>query len=401
VVDGRLLLLGVITAPTSFDARSWQRQHYSRLPVSVTVQFVLGNMSRCRHSAEPQALLRTEMEKHSRYFVVLTAHDCRPTAVAHKTLAWYRYAASVSLSYRWVGKSDDDSLVHMEKLVRDLVVMGDLARKHGGGSVHAYYGTLRWRLWLQPHAVRTSPIAGKGNCHAKIGCACGTQSDAWPPDSGYTRHLMKMDVRPGHECHGAVGPFPYADGSLNVMSSQLVWDALARPGSADDFVGTTHWTHEDVGIAYLVFRQTSLLQLPTVYFTLQNWVHNLRWMDARDTHSALLVEHALAVHRVKNAMHAELVSDLFDQAHRSRDSFACGACDEWGWNVEEAVAMARPSLPPLRSLTCCHKAPVACRPGSACINRSTDWRVAKMQRQNVRFAVRPTRSWLTPTVSRA
>jgi hypothetical protein len=42
---------------------------------------------------------------------------------------------------------------------------------------------------------------------------------------------MRLDTQEGHDCHGAIGPFPYADGSLNVMSSRLAYDALLRSGA--------------------------------------------------------------------------------------------------------------------------------------------------------------------------
>jgi hypothetical protein len=105
--DRHLLLLGVITGPTSFDARSWQRRHYSTAYQSgVTVRYVLGNTSKCRFGAEPKALLEKEVLKYQSTFLTVGEEDCRPTAVARKTLAWYRHAAGEA--YKWIGKSDDD-----------------------------------------------------------------------------------------------------------------------------------------------------------------------------------------------------------------------------------------------------------------------------------------------------
>ena len=342
------------------------------------MRFVLGNVSACQFyrqgDTEPRALLTVERQRHGD-FVDVPPSDCQKAAVAVKTLAWFRHAAKMTPVFRWIGKTDDDSLVHLPKLQADMLAMLAVARKHNRKPVRAYYGTLRWRLWLPPRALRNNPKMLKLCSSKSIGCACGTQSDAWLPDSKYTRSLMARDAQT--DCVGAIGPFPYADGSLNVLSSRLAHEVLTRGGHVDDFAASKTWTHEDVGIAYLLLRQTCALGLPTMYFTLQNWIHNLRWYDARDTYDQVLKEHALSAHRVKNAMHAELVGDLFATHNRSRDGFACVPCANWGWNASAAVSTHQRLTAPAE-LLCCQKVPFA--------NGMKDKRFQKMKQMKVRFA---------------
>eukprot|EP00966_Prymnesium_polylepis_P041342 959317-Prymnesium_polylepis.1 len=81
----RLLIVGVITAPLSFDARGWQRRIYSDFarPPSVAVRFVLGNITGCNFfrqgDTEPRALLGAEMRRHDD-FVSVPPADCQTAA---------------------------------------------------------------------------------------------------------------------------------------------------------------------------------------------------------------------------------------------------------------------------------------------------------------------------------
>ena len=69
----------------------------------------------------------------------------------------------------------------------------------------------------------------------------------------------EQSARPG-SCQGALGPFPFADGSLALLSRALIVRTLTA-GSAD-FSDSTVWTHEDAGIGYLLLREVPTAALP-------------------------------------------------------------------------------------------------------------------------------------------
>ena len=282
--SAHLLVIGVITAPLNFDQRTWQRMHYApslgSMP-DVAIRYVLGNMSGCGFSMccnrEPLAVVHWELQRYADW-VRVEAPECSKTSVAHKTLAWYRHAAgdAAYALYQWIAKVDDDSLLHLPKLRADMLLMAAQGRREGGRRRHssyAYYGTLRWRLWQPPLPPGSGPTAqNAGGCPAlNVGCACGSLQDAWLPDSLPAQRALVLETA---ACKGAVGPFPFADGSLNVMSSRLAREALEegqgtdRP-TADDFRADAGWDHEDVGLAYLLLRRAAALQLPVTYFTLE------------------------------------------------------------------------------------------------------------------------------------
>lgn len=111
-----LLALGVITAPGHFNRRVWMRQ---KLRVTearrrgVRVLFVLGSQNHM--NGKQRKAVRHEERAH-RDVIFVPARDYLPHAVAEKSLGWWLYAAS-NLQAKWIGKTDDDSLTYLPRLV--------------------------------------------------------------------------------------------------------------------------------------------------------------------------------------------------------------------------------------------------------------------------------------------
>ena len=111
-----LLALGVITAPGHFNRRVWMRQKLRLTEArqrGVRVLFVLGSRNHMDH--KQRKAVRYEEREH-RDMIFVPARDYLPHAVAEKSLGWWLYAAS-NLQAKWVGKTDDDSLTYLPRLV--------------------------------------------------------------------------------------------------------------------------------------------------------------------------------------------------------------------------------------------------------------------------------------------
>ena len=112
-----LLALGVITAPGHFNRRVWMRQKLQVTEAGrrgVRVLFVLGSQNHMNH--KQRKAFRHEERAHAD-MIFVPARDYLPHAVAEKSLGWWLYAAS-NLQAEWIGKTDDDSLTYLPRLVR-------------------------------------------------------------------------------------------------------------------------------------------------------------------------------------------------------------------------------------------------------------------------------------------
>ena len=363
----QFLIAGVITAAPNFNQRSWIRRHYDATkPPGVQYFFVLGNMSTCKHETKPNKmkyLLHEERMRHRASFHDVAAQDCAKTAVAQKSLAWLVDASKAG--YRWIAKLDDDSLADLRRLHRDALLVEGASRACAKSSVvpHAYYGVMRWRSWTLPEHRNASAV--KACADAEVGCACGGQSDAWPPGSIRT-HRVRQEECPDPN----FGPFPFADGSMWMISSPLA-TAAAGGALAPAFARDRGWLHEDVGIGYLLLREALAQRLPLMYVALMEWVHHVRWVDVRGSELStaekvrpLFGGAVLGVHRVGDGWQAEMARDAFDRSWADAvtdDKIVCRPCAAW-----EARGNESSSVGPLRRLAsaaygCCHKA----RPGKA------------------------------------
>jgi len=124
------LVLGVMTAPGATRNRDNLRALSHRPHAhGVRTVFVLGDVECARR---PTA---AEHNAH-RDFVFVNASDCQTWHRAAKVDAWYRHALARWPSAHWIGKSEDDALVRVSALARDLAALD--------ATQPWYYGIMAW-----------------------------------------------------------------------------------------------------------------------------------------------------------------------------------------------------------------------------------------------------------------
>jgi hypothetical protein len=338
----QLLAVGIITAPAHFDRRLWIRQ---KLRVSdarargVRVLFVLGR--RNRMSPAQRYAVRHEERAHDDV-VFVNARDWVPHAVAEKSLAWWQFASAHLPRFRWYMKTDDDSLAHLPRLETDLRAMAAMGRSH------YYYGVMTWRAWTPFH---TEPDA-----------ACGERGDDGPSLDGSSGRLKRLiSARAaGGECAGAIGPFPFADGSLQILSADLMHSVVRAPlttnFSAAHLWRTSppFWTHEDAAVGYLIFHVAMQQQLPLTLVALSAWRHNKFWINWFPAHNPSLPDgHVVNTHKVVTSMMAQIAHDAYENTTFAADPIECVDCAKrWGWAGCHQTRFGRV---PVERFACCNK----------------------------------------------
>ena len=338
----QLLAVGIITAPAHFDRRLWIRQ---KLRVSdalcrgVRVLFVLGE--RNRMTAMARRAVRHEERAHDDV-VFVGARDWVPHAVAEKSLAWWQYAHVHLPGYQWYMKTDDDSLAHLPRLETDLRMMSQMGRSH------YYYGVMTWRAW--------TPF------HTEADAACGERGDDGPSLDGPSNRLKRLITarQPGGVCAHAIGPFPFADGSLQILSADLMHTFVAHP-LASNF-SRSHlnrqqppfWTHEDAGVGYLIFHTAILQSLPLTLIVLSPWRHNKFWINWFPRHNPSLPDgHVVNTHKVVTSMMAQIANDAYENTTYTADKFVCVGCrTRWGWKGCHKTPFGEM---PIDRFACCNK----------------------------------------------
>ena len=249
-----ILAVGVMTAPRNEERRDRLRRSRLELlqdePCAATLTFVLGK--RNMMPADARAALIAEGKAH-RDLVYLNAHDgISPgmshggRAVASKALAWYIYAVNATLA-PFVAKLDDDTMPHLERLVGEMRAVAASVPTPG----FAYYGVMVYRLWDWGAAMAGTPNA-----------ACGGHGDDGPPGyaKGTTLYRLKR-ARSAGNCQRSIGPFPFPDGSLEVVGRRLLTAVFgsrrvhAFAKAAFEKRQPPFWTHEDAGLGALVHRE--------------------------------------------------------------------------------------------------------------------------------------------------
>jgi len=341
-VPQRLMCIGVITAPTHYDRRIWIRE---KLRVSeaqcrgIAVFFVLGR--RNKMTRDQRLAIRYEQSAHND-LVFVGARDWVPHAVAEKSLAWWEWAASKRRGYKWYMKTDDDSLAYLPRLELDLAAMSQMGRSH------YYYGVMTWRVWM-PY-------------HSEADAACGERGDDGPSlegPSGRLKRLIKAR-QPGGLCANAVGPYPFADGSLQILSADLMHAFVESPLSRNFSSSHLHrehppyWTHEDAGIAYLIYHSAILQKLPITYIVLSPWKHNKFWINWFPQKNPSLPDgHVVNTHKIVTSMMAMIAQDAYLNTTYIQDPIVCVDCAEvWGWSGGFNTAVGRV---PIEKMACCNK----------------------------------------------
>ena len=199
------VFLGVMTNPDNAARRTDLRLWASHFNGTTRQAFVVGgSYFGGRDSAgRPQSLhgspaerLADERTNHKDVFVLETARERLPHigVVTEKSAEWWLTAAAREPRYTYYCKSDDDTLVHHDRLE---VVLRQLEREMPGRAV--YFGHMKWRGWEPHHRFQ----------------ACG---GGWGDAKKTADDILRGGILHGTTryppCPYAAGPYPYMSGGM-------------------------------------------------------------------------------------------------------------------------------------------------------------------------------------------
>ena len=219
------VLLGVMTSPHNSRLRTQQREWAARFAnASVDFKFIMGknywNASGVPSSAARAA--RAVVKKRRQGATGLPAEQVRDEVarnadvhfvdgreglphvglVTEKSAAFWRTAATTWPSYRWYCKSDDDTLVHLQRLGEALLQTSASI----GEATPAYFGHIKWRGWNGGDRFQ----------------ACG---GGWGDAAKTVDDVLRGGVTP----QGRYPPCPYAEGPQPPRSRTRAFAAHRLP----------------------------------------------------------------------------------------------------------------------------------------------------------------------------
>ena len=197
-----MLVLGVLSNcmwGDSFARRNMARQTYMQIEQSnVDFRFVVGTM-KSDLTPLPRALFERMSRENVTNLDMLFLDVPERKSPVLKTLGWYRYAIS-HIRTKFVGKMDDDAYAHPVKLYYNL--------KPLVGNNLVYLGSTLWGSYspqtFQACARRMGPLMAAAAMQEE-GC------------------LEK----------GAIGPFPYVVGMMQILSTFLARWIVDQPFTQD------------------------------------------------------------------------------------------------------------------------------------------------------------------------
>ena len=209
------VLIGIMTGPRAVERRQWIRDAWtSRLPEEMQAVFVIGGTN-VVEDAWKGDILR------------VNARETYPPG--EKMLAFMSYCVSHLWSAGFCIKTDDDVVISGRKLLYTLAPLYAASR-------HIYLGATLWASF----APATFEVCGHG---------MGPKS-AW--FAGLAENCRQR---------GALGPFPYAVGTLEVLSVEVA-ELVIHNSSAPDMLRRASaltpspWTKgEDTALGMFVYEQ--------------------------------------------------------------------------------------------------------------------------------------------------
>ena len=266
--DSFRVLLGVMANPTSDRLRTQLREWNGRFAASrrgdVTVRYVFG--SSFYNGTAPPGTAQAAHEEGARLgdLIFVDGRERLPHVgvVTEKSAAFWRSIAAREPGYEFYCKSDDDTLVHLDRLHG---VLQHVARTEGIDRP-VYMGHMKWRGWDTAYHFQA--------CGGSWGGASKTKQDIL---FGGPVDLRNPDGAQYPPCPNAVGPYPYMSGGMVCMSAALARIMGADPAFGDFLTvakarndygtrcrrpilcaaqpASVHmWHHEDAGIGFNVFR---------------------------------------------------------------------------------------------------------------------------------------------------
>ena len=263
------VMLGIMSNPMSPRLRAQLREWNARFRAyrsTVDVRFVFGSSfyngsDGFGGGAPMEAVVGVQAEEsthHDLFFVNGRERLPHVGVVTEKSAAYWREVGSKHPGYAFYCKSDDDTMVHLDRLQS---VLSYIASSEGSDRP-VYLGHMKWRGWDVGKRFQA--------CGGSWGNAVKTASD-----------ILSGGVLPGGvrypPCPHAAGPYPYMSGGMVCMSRALqrlvaadksFGDFLTVAKARNDFgerckrptlcaaqpAATHMWHHEDAGIGFNVFR---------------------------------------------------------------------------------------------------------------------------------------------------
>ncbi|KAL3914777.1 MAG: hypothetical protein SGPRY_007502, partial [Prymnesium sp.] len=173
------------------NRRKWIRATFLTYPnvgKSVAAKFVVGMLQSNLKKVPPdlEEMLRSEASAHTDMLLLENVPERKSPCL--KTMAWYRYAVTAYPRASFIAKTDDDAYVHTVKL--------EVNMRPFLGQQWVYVGSTLWGAFIketfEPCARRLGPMMASGG-------------------------MKEENCKP----RGAIGPYPYAVGMLQVLSYPL------------------------------------------------------------------------------------------------------------------------------------------------------------------------------------
>ena len=211
-------ILGVATAPKNAGHRSWIRETWMTLPNvqrSMRAFFLIGSLASdgTVHPERVRRELATEQAVHGD-IEFLNARETKPPG--EKMIGFFRLCVMRYPDAKFCVKTDDDAYVHTVRLEHNLRALldGKTNVPVAPPGPYLYVGATLWASYIE----QSFEVCGHG---------------MGPNMAAGAAHTEKCAAR------GAVGPFPYVAGTLEVLSMPLASWMVAQPAVAS-FVQRAH-----------------------------------------------------------------------------------------------------------------------------------------------------------------
>lgn len=200
------MVLGVVSNVqwgNSFNRRRWIREtwkQYSNVGSTVKVIFVVALLQADLKPASPKlvSMLRAEAAEHGDMLILEDVPERKSPCL--KTMAWFRHAAATYPHATFLAKTDDDAFVHTIKLEHNM--------RRFAHEPRIYLGSTLWGTYI-PKTFEA--------CARRMG------------------PMMALGGMKEEKCleRGAIGPYPYAVGMLQVLSHEVASWMVAQPNFAE------------------------------------------------------------------------------------------------------------------------------------------------------------------------
>jgi hypothetical protein len=145
------VLLGVMSNPTSdrlrVQLREWNSLFAAHRQGNVAVRFVFGSSFYNATEQPPAEAVSSAQQENSTHgdLLFVDGRERLPHVgvVTEKSAAFWREIAAKEPGFAFYCKSDDDTMVHLDRLDR---VLGQVVRTEGADRL-VYLGHMKWRGW--------------------------------------------------------------------------------------------------------------------------------------------------------------------------------------------------------------------------------------------------------------